>query len=138
MTRHEQRETAFKLLFEQAVVGEVMSEIILIAEEINKEKIEAFAFDLVCGVDSNISHINHAINKYSTKWKVDRLSKVSLAVLRLCIYEIMYEKDIPVSVSINEAVELAKIYGDKDDAPYVNGVLSSVAKDKELVCEKTR
>ena len=137
-TRREDREMAFKLLFEQAVAGDLISEIILTAEEINKEKVAEFTFSLVCGTDKNIEKIDEAINKYSAKWKTDRLSKVSLAVLRLACYEMMFETNIPVSVSINEAVELAKIYGAKDDSPYVNGVLSSIAKDEELLCKKTK
>ena len=60
---------------------------------------------------------------------MNRLSKVSLALLRLAIYELMFEAEIPVSVSINEAIDLAKKYGGSEDAPFINGVLGSVVKE---------
>ena len=76
------------------------------------------------------------IEKYSTKWKLDRIVKVSLAILRMSISEMLYLEDIPVSVSINEAVELAKKYATEDDASFVNGVLGAVAKDLEQMKEE--
>lgn len=60
---------------------------------------------------------------------MNRLSRVSFALLRLAIYEMMFETEIPISVSINEAVNLAKKYGNSEDAPFINGVLGSVAKE---------
>ena len=61
-------------------------------------------------------------------WKINRISKVSLALLRLAVYEMLYRDDVPVSVSINEAVELSKKYTVKDDTSFINGVLGAVAK----------
>ena len=61
-------------------------------------------------------------------WKISRISKVSLALLRLAVYEILYRDDVPTSVSINEAVELSKKYTVKEDTSFINGVLGSVAK----------
>ncbi len=137
MTRREQRELAFKLVFEQAVTSDAMSEIIITAKEVTKEDLPSFALSLCIGVDAKLQILDETINKYSEKWKTDRLSKVSLAVLRLCVYEIMNERKIPVSVSINEAVEIAKIYGDHGDSSYINGVLSSISKNSEIVCKKS-
>lgn len=136
MTRREERELAFVLLFEQAVTGDTIPEIIVSAEDLREVKVETFALKLACGTDSNLVKIDEVINKYSRGWKVDRLAKVSAAVLRLCVYELIFEKDIPISVSINEAVEIAKTYATVEDASYVNGVLSSIAKDKEIMGDK--
>ena len=72
--------------------------------------------------------VEEAIEKHIRGWSLRRLSKVTLALLRLAVYEMLWEESIPASVTINEAVELAKIYGGKDDASYINGVLASVAK----------
>lgn len=136
MNRRESRELAFVLLFEQAVTGENIPEIILSAEELRGVEVSKFATRLVCGADKHLADIDAAIGKHAKGWTVSRLSKVSVALLRLSLYEMMYEKEIPVSVTINEAVDLAKVYGGKDDAPYINGVLSGASKDTSLVCEK--
>lgn len=136
MTRHELREFAFVLLFEQAVTKGNMKEIINCAEELREVEVEDFAITLVNGVEENNEKIDEVIDKYSHGWKVDRLSKVSAATLRLATYELLFQKGLPIGVSINEAVEIAKKYGDKDDPNYVNGVLSSISKDKELMGEK--
>ena len=66
------------------------------------------------------------INKNSKGWKAARLSKVSRSILRLCIYEMLYEKEIPLRVSINEGIELAKLYEDEKARPFINGVLNAV------------
>ncbi len=136
MTRKELRELAFVLLFEQAVTEDFMPEIIMCAEELRECKIDDYALTLACGADQHQVLIDEAINKYSLKWNVSRLPKVSVAVLRLCVYEMMFERNIPISVSINEAVELAKTFGTQDDASYINGVLSSIAKDFDIVGNK--
>jgi N utilization substance protein B len=75
------------------------------------------------------SEIDALIEKYSKRWKISRISKVDLAILRVAICEILAFTDIPVSVSINEAVELAKRYGSEDSGSYVNGVLGRIAAE---------
>ena len=76
----------------------------------------------------NVEAIDSVIEKYSKGWKIGRISKVALAVLRLAICEMLYFDDIPVGVSINEAVELCKKYAAKDDSTFVNGILGTVSK----------
>lgn len=86
-----------------------------------------FAKELFVGTCNHIDEIDGKISENSRGWAISRISRVSLAVMRLCIYELMYT-DIPVSVAINEAIEIDKKF-DRDDAPpFVNGVLNSVAK----------
>ena len=80
---------------------------------------------------SKEQELDDVINKYSKGWKANRLPKVNLAILRLAIYEIKYLDDVPNSVAINEAVELAKKYSGEGDYSFINGILGSVAKGEE-------
>lgn len=81
------------------------------------------------GVCSHIDEIDGLIKKNLHGWEIDRISKVDLAILRLCIYEVRFIEEIPDKVSINEAVVLAKEYGTDDSKSFVNGVLASVSRD---------
>ena len=78
---------------------------------------------------SNLKEIDELIDRYSVRWKTSRLPKVDLAILRLALAEICYLTDIPVSVTINEAVELAKKYSTEKSSKFINGVLGSAARD---------
>lgn len=131
MTRSESRELAFAIGFERIITKESVDKIIEGAMEIREEKISDFARQLALGVESNETEIDELIDKNSRYWRVDRISKPALSVLRLALYEMIYENDIPHSVSINEAVELTKKYGDTDDFKFVNGVLSAANKRME-------
>ncbi len=85
-----------------------------------------FAASLFCGVAEHLSEIDAKIAENAKGWKLERIARMSLAILRLCAYELMYT-DVPRPVALNEAVELAKAY-DNDDAPaFVNGILNSIA-----------
>ena len=129
MTRREAREQAFMVLFEKTFSNETtIREIIETAEEAELIKINSFADALLVSVENNIEAIDKIIEDNSRGWTIQRLPKVSLAVLRLAIGEMMYSEDVPTGVAVNEAVELMKKYGTTDDASYVNGVLGTVAK----------
>ena len=136
MTRKESRELTFAILFERAVTGETIEEILENAEESRGIELNEFIKKHVDGVYENEEKIDEVIKRNLKRWTFSRLSKVSVALLRLAVWELLYDESIPVGVSINEAVELAKTYGGKDDAPYINGVLSSVAKNEELAEKK--
>lgn len=127
MSRTEQREQAFCLVFQNLFNNE---ETLAIYEE-NVAKVGNYAKALFEGVDSKIEELDEIINAYSKGWKTNRLPKVNLAILRLAIYEIKYVDDVPASVAINEAVELAKKYSGEGDYSFINGVLGSVAKGEE-------
>ena len=128
MTRHESRELAFILVFEKAFQEE-MSVIELIENALELELFpeNAFAETLARKVYDNIEAIDNAINENLVRWSAKRISRVSRAVLRLAVCELMFT-DVPVGVAINEAVEITKKYGSEEDASYVNGVLGAVAK----------
>lgn len=129
MTRREAREQAFMVLFEKTFFEDVsISEIVSDAQEAELIKINAFADVILKAVENNIEVIDSIIAENARKWSIERLPKVSLAVLRLAIGEMKFVDDVPAGVSVNEAVELTKKYGTEDDASYVNGVLGAVAK----------
>lgn len=129
MTRSEAREQAFMVLFEKTFSDETtIGEIIENAREAELIKINAFADSVLTCVENNAESIDKLIEENSRGWSVKRLPKVSLAVLRLAIGEMLYCDDVPAGVSVNEAVELVKKYGTSDDASFVNGILGTVAK----------
>lgn len=129
MTRHEAREQAFAVIFEKSF-NEAASfqEIIDGAQECELVKINGFAGSLLNIVEENFEEIDETIKGSLVNWSLQRLPKVSLAVLRLAVAEILFNEDVPVSVSVNEAVEIAKTFGSEEDASYINGVLSSIVK----------
>ena len=131
MTRRESRETAFALLFENTFSEEGIDSVIADAKEAETLSPDDFAVSLAIGTVANMAEIDGKIAEASHKWSVQRLSRVSLSVIRLAVYEILFEDAIPVSVSINEAVELAKKYGGTEEAAFVNGVLGGIAKVTE-------
>ncbi|MBQ3093347.1 MAG: transcription antitermination factor NusB [Clostridia bacterium] len=130
MNRTQSREQAFILLFEYSFGLNTPEEIINLAQEVRGEKISNFTRNLFLGTINNLENIDKNIEEYLKNWDKSRLSRVSLAVLRLAVYEILYSQENPVSVCINEAVELTKKYALQDDASYINGVLSSIEKNK--------
>ena len=129
MTRHEAREQAFAVIFEKSFnEGASFQEIIDGAQECELVKINGFAGSLLNILEENFEKIDETISESLVNWSLQRLPKVSLAVLRLAVAEILFNDDVPVSVSVNEAVEIAKTFGSEEDASYINGVLSSIVK----------
>ena len=134
MGRRASRETAMKLLYQLEIQKEDREEQIRAALEDNdlqdKDKDREYVLNVVNGVASNLSYIDNIIETNARGWKMNRISKVDLSILRLCIYEISFRDDIPYNVSVNEAVELAKKYSGEEAGAFVNGILSKVSKDK--------
>ena len=128
MTRRESRELAFIVLFEKSFTEETVEEILHNAEESRDISGDAFALALAQGAVEHLEEIDELISEYSHKWSKSRLSRVALSIMRLAVYEMLWQEDIPVSVSINEAVELAKMYGGDTDASFVNGVLGGISR----------
>lgn len=129
MTRREAREQAFCLLFQQTVSGDPIDEILGAAHEARDLVPDSFTERLCYGVEEHMEDIDGLIEGNLRGWNIRRVSRVALTLLRLAVYEMLYEKEIPTSVSINEAVELCKTYGGQGDPAYINGVLGSVARD---------
>lgn len=131
MTRHESRQEAFCLLFERIFSDATLEEVMENAVEGREVTLSAYAVELAKMADSHQAEIDAIIEPKLKKWKLNRISKVSLAALRLAVSELHYEENIPVSVVISEAVELTKRFSGEEDASFVNGVLGAVAKDLE-------
>ena len=126
MNRKIAREQAFIIIFEKQFNSDDIEYIIDSAIESEIYKENDFSKNEILGVFFNLDLIDNTISENLKNWSINRLSKVSLAILRLAVYEIIFVDDIPNSFSINEAVELAKKYGVEDDAKYVNGVLGAI------------
>ena len=137
MTRSEARIEAFKLVFQITAHKDSYPEVVDMFKQdnpdIKKNNKKQFNYivDAANGVFDNMSDIDEIISSnLNNEWTIERLSKVTLAILRLAVYEIKYVEDIPENVSANEAVEIAKVY-DIDEAPaFINGVLSGVIGKK--------
>lgn len=130
MNRTKARTEAFYLIFEKCFKNdENLEEIKAAAFEARDFTDDEFIDKLSNGVISNLEEIDEIIKSSLKGWKFNRISKINLSILRLAIYEMLHEPDVPVSVSINEAVELAKKFSDQKDASYINGVLGVVAKE---------
>ena len=128
MTRKMAREEAFILIFEKAFNDSSVEEILEIAEEVRELKPDDYIKTVFCGVFEKLEEIDSLISENAVGWKIERISKTALSVLRLAIFEIKFMDDIPEAVSVNEAVELCKKYATKEDASFVNGFLSTVLK----------
>lgn len=128
MTRKQAREEAFILVFEKEFNNNEIEEILEAAREARDFEPDDYVKTVFPGVYEHIEEIDALISENSVGWSIKRISKTALCVLRLAIFEIRYFDEIPVSVSINEAVELCKKYATKDDASFVNGILSTVVK----------
>ena len=128
MTRKRAREEAFILIFEKVFNDCSVEEILDIAAEVRDLETDDYINRVFCGVYDNVEEIDGLISENAVGWKIGRISKTVLAILRLAIFEIKFMEDIPASVSINEAVELGKKYATAEDAAFVNGILSTIVK----------
>ena len=129
MTRREARELAFVLIFEKLFSEDTVREILHNAGEARDVEEDAFALSLAEGAEARLQDIDARITAHSRNWNKERISRVALSIMRLAVYEMLFVEDIPVSVSINEAVERAKIYGGDEDASFINGVLGGIARE---------
>ena len=137
MNRSLAREETFKLLYSLEIHKENLKEqmeVYLENAEISDENTINYMRDIVEGIEKNIFKIEEKISENLKKdWKIERISKINLVLLKLAIYEILYT-ETPFKVVINEAVELAKKYGDDTSPNFVNGILASIVKESENLC----
>lgn len=135
MKRSEVREILFKLLFRAEFndVSEMPEQMQLFfnvdeSEQSISEKDKEYIINREGAILEKLPEIDKEISEKATGWTLDRFGKVDLAIVRLAVYEMLFDDDIPVGVSINEAVELAKKYGRDESSGFVNGVLAKFAK----------
>ena len=133
MGRREMREHIFKLLFlrEFNEAAEIPEQIKLYFD--NMEELapaeQAYMEDKYNKIQEHLEEIDNILNEKSTGWKTKRMSKVDLNILRLAVYGMKYDEDVPVKVAINEAVEISKTFGGEDSASFINGILGKVARE---------
>ncbi len=127
--RRKARELALQVLYEADCVGHKVEEATtrLLATQRLSEENSAFVLELVGGVIRNKEKIDHNIQSFAPAWPVAQISLIDRNILRLAIFEILFENKTPVKVAINEAVELAKRFGTDSSSKFVNGVLGSVS-----------
>lgn len=129
ISRYKKREQAFLLCFESLFSDAEIDELADNAGDARDEFLSDYAIDCVKGIREHQEEIDEKISSnLKSGWKINRISKVSLAIMRVAVFEMLYLEDIPVSVSINEAVELSKKYSVEDDTAFINGVLGAIAK----------
>lgn len=135
MQRSAMRELAFKLIYEIEIQKEENDdgfEIFIENNEITDEKVIEYLRDIRLGIKENSDEINSLItNNLKQNWSLNRISKINLSLIKLAIYEMVY-KELPYKVAINEVVELAKKYADESAPVFINGILASVVKEKNL------
>ena len=135
MRRREQREHVFKLMFmtEFNSEEEMTEQLSLYFEGLGElsEQDQEYMKKKYAHVKEHLEEIDAQLNSASRGWKTKRMSRVDLAALRLAVYEMKFDEDVPVGVAINEAVELAKMFGGDDSGSFVNGILGKIASGKK-------
>lgn len=129
--RTKARECALKILYAIDITGEepgAMTEMFWQNHDVVDKEVKAFANSLVAGVCGNKDAIDKVISRYATNWELKRMAVIDRNVLRFSTYELMFMEDVPPKVSINEAIDIAKKYGDKDSGKFANGILDKINK----------
>ena len=128
-TRRKARSKVLQALYEIDSVTRNAAGVVerLLSEEDFSEENQAFIRDLVAGVIENKDQIDSNIKKFAPQWPLEQLSIIDRNILRLAIFEILFDNKVPVKVAVSEAVELAKSYGSENSGKFVNGVLGSVS-----------
>jgi transcription antitermination protein NusB len=129
-SRRRSREIALQALYQLEMAGTLPAEgLPLLAEHFEADMADlAFARELAEGAAARLPELDRLIEESSEHWSLGRMARVDLAILRLAAYELLARPDIPVSVTLNEAIELGKRYGTQETAPFLNGVLDRIAR----------
>lgn len=127
--RHKSRLQALQILYQREITGQSVNRIFDDRSYSTENgEPDEFCRALVCGVEENLDRIDETIGITSEHWSVSRMPTVDRNILRVATYELLFGVDVPASVAINEAVELAKTYGGDDSSKFVNGVLGRIAE----------
>lgn len=138
MKRREAREYAFKLVYELGVQTE-KDTVSLIEDTAREQEFtpDGYIENVVQGITEKKDELDALISESAKGWKLERLSAASLAIMRLAAYEMLYVDDVPFSVAINEAIELAKTYDHEKAPKFINGTLNAIAEKKGLKAPKS-
>ena len=133
MNRKKSREKAMELLFSITLSKDSVEEAMEVFVDNYEENIKELDLDyikaLLEGVEANKNEIDSIIEHNLQNWKLDRISKINLTILRLGVSEIVFDENIPKKVALNEAIELGKVYSDEKSVSFINGVLDKVLKE---------
>lgn len=133
-TRRKERSQALEFLFEIDLAGRSFVDVVNNKRRAGyKFEVSDFTTRLIKGVLANKSWIDSVIERFAVEWKLNRMPAVDRNILRMGIYEIFFEPDIPVPVTINECVELAKIYGNSESRKFINGVLGRIVEQYDIL-----
>ncbi|WP_408956643.1 transcription antitermination factor NusB [Natroniella sp. ANB-PHB2] len=134
VNRHQAREIAIQVLYQMDINKEGLEEnlSILSQEQPELDLSSGFLVEIIEGTVNNLEQIDRLITQNTVGWKIERMSKVDKSIIRLAVYEILHQAEIPIAVSINEAVELAKSFSDQQSSKFVNGVLGNIADSLEI------
>jgi len=127
--RRKARKDALEILYEKEITQQPLDQIIRNRKLARDEHPSDFTIRLVEGIEENRERIDNIIRSHTDNWALERMPIVDRNLIRIGLYEMLYEEDIPYSVSINEAVELAKIYGMEESSKFINGVLGRIATE---------
>ena len=138
-SRHHARERALQILFQYDIHGKAGLWLDLFwTENEATDEVKAFAERLVAGVLEKKKELDALIGKYATNWKVSRMPIVDRNILRAGVYELLWMDDVPAKVTVNEAIELAKSFGDDEASKFVNGILDQVLGKELTLAAKRR
>lgn len=134
MSRKSARETTMKLIYQMDInhsqAEELLENFYDSSEATFSDQEKSYIKECLCGITENKEHIDKTIESHlKSNWKLSRIAKVELAILRLAVFEMLYRDDVPDKAAVNEAIELAKLYCGEDSGAFVNGVLGSLIKE---------
>ncbi|PWI58785.1 transcription antitermination factor NusB [Sulfoacidibacillus thermotolerans] len=135
MSRHRARERALQTLFQLDINDLEQEQAVeytqnVLADAVGEQSINmAYFRRLVSGVLDHKTYIDSILDRYSQEWEVTRMPGVDRSILRIAVYELLFEEDLPPAVAIDEAVSLSKVYGTENSSKFVNGVLSALLEE---------
>lgn len=127
------RECALKILYQIEIFGATPEKVLFdfwLQESEHDQEVQDFATGIVQGIYTRLDEIDRKISDYATNWQVSRMAIIDRNVMRMGVYELLHAVDIPPKVAINEEVDLAKKYGDKESGKFVNGILDKIHKQE--------
>lgn len=128
--RRRARELAMQTLYQSEVAGQTVEEAFLLLRDnfqANRKAV-SYALEILTGVEEFRAEIDRILSEHSENWRLERMNLIDLNVLRVAVFELLKRDDVPASVVINEAIEVATRYSDEDAPAFVNGVLDSIKK----------
>ena len=138
--RRKSRELALQVLYQEELTGQpdfFNFDGFCAHFQANKKAIP-YARQLLEGVQNKKAEINQLISRYAENWRLERMSVIDRNILRLAVFELHYQEDVPTSVAINEAVEIAKRYATDESGPFINGILDAMAKAEDFADRKIK